>query len=115
MGLFALTIQTLSTKKSIAAYLKTMKNKTPESIREEVLKILEKILSVPRSDLHDDANFLLDLNAIDMESVDIALALEGDLGLYLSDSEAEKIKTVGDLCNWAGSKSANSDDPEQKS
>jgi len=67
-----------------------------------VLDILEEILGLPREQIRPDSNFLRDLDAVDLESVEIAYAIEEEFDLYVSDSAAENIKTVEDLCQWVG-------------
>lgn len=75
-----------------------------EKIRERVLSMLEDILGVPLEELHDLAKFLQDLQADEMEPVEIAFALEEEFGFHLSDEDATKLATVGDLVAWVTEK-----------
>ena len=55
--------------------------------------------------LTDDAKFIDDLGADSLDTVELVMAFEEEFGSEISDSEAEKILTVGDAIKFIDSKS----------
>ncbi|KYK49737.1 acyl carrier protein [Bradyrhizobium liaoningense] len=45
----------------------------------------------------DNARIVEDLGADDLDAVEVAMAIEENFGLQISDKEAEKLLTVGDI------------------
>ena len=56
--------------------------------------------------LTDDAKFIDDLGADSLDTVELVMAFEEEFGSEISDSEAEKILTVGDAIKFIESKSS---------
>ena len=56
--------------------------------------------------LTDDAKFIDDLGADSLDTVELVMAFEEEFGSEISDSEAEKILTVGDTIKFIESKSS---------
>ena len=54
----------------------------------------------------EEANFIDDLGADSLDTVELVMAFEEEFGSEISDSEAEKILTVGDAIKFIESKSA---------
>ena len=54
----------------------------------------------------DEANFIDDLGADSLDTVELVMAFEEEFGSEISDSEAEKILTVGDAIKFIESKAA---------
>ena len=57
--------------------------------------IIARVLAVPVSRLHDDADFRRDLGADSLDLVEVPAALEHEFGIRLSDEEVEFCQTVG--------------------
>ena len=53
----------------------------------------------------DEANFIDDLGADSLDTVELVMAFEEEFASEISDSEAEKILTVGDAIKFIESKS----------
>ena len=79
-------------------------------MKEDIAKKLKKMvvdhLGVDESKVTDDANFIDDLGADSLDTVELVMAFEEEFGSEISDSEAEKILTVGDAIKLIESKSA---------
>ena len=52
----------------------------------------------------DEANFIDDLGADSLDTVELVMAFEEEFGSEISDGEAEKILTVGDAIKFIESK-----------
>ena len=77
-------------------------------MKEDIAKKLKKMvvdhLGVDESKVTDDANFIDDLGADSLDSVELVMAFEEEFGSEISDSEAEKILTVGDAIKFIENK-----------
>ena len=69
-----------------------------------VTKIVVEHLGVEESKVVDSASFIDDLGADSLDTVELVMAFEEEFGSEISDSEAEKILTVGDAVKFIESK-----------
>ena len=74
-------------------------------IGSRVTKIVVEHLGVEESKVVDSASFIDDLGADSLDTVELVMAFEEEFGSEISDSEAEKILTVGDAIKFIESKS----------
>jgi acyl carrier protein len=74
-------------------------------VREKVKKIIVDHLGVDESKVTDSASFIDDLGADSLDTVELVMAFEEEFGSEISDSEAEKILTVGDAVKFIESSS----------
>ena len=77
-----------------------------KDIANKVKKMVVDHLGVDESKVNDEANFIDDLGADSLDTVELVMAFEEEFGSEISDSEAEKILTVGDAIKFIESKSA---------
>ncbi|OGG93308.1 MAG: acyl carrier protein [Candidatus Lambdaproteobacteria bacterium RIFOXYD2_FULL_50_16] len=63
-------------------------------VAERVKKIIVDQLGVEEADVKDDSNFIDDLGADSLDTVELVMAFEEEFGLEIPDEEAEKITTV---------------------
>ena len=77
-----------------------------KNISEKVKQIVADHLGVDEEKVTDEASFIDDLGADSLDTVELVMAFEEEFGSEISDSEAEKILTVGDAIKFIESKSA---------
>ena len=74
-------------------------------VTDRVKKIVVEHLSVEESSISDTSSFIDDLGADSLDTVELVMAFEEEFGSEISDSEAEKILTVGDAIKFIENKS----------
>jgi acyl carrier protein len=70
---------------------------------ERVKKIIVDRLGVEESVITLESNFKEDLDADSLDVVELVMELEDEFDLEISDEDAEKIATVGDVVNYIAS------------
>ena len=70
-----------------------------------VKKIVADHLGIEEAKVTDESSFIDDLGADSLDTVELVMAFEEEFGSEISDSEAEKILTVGDAIKFIESKS----------
>ena len=73
-------------------------------IEEQVKKIIVDHLGIEESKVTSGSKFIDDLGADSLDTVELVMAFEEEFGSEISDSEAEKILTVGDAIKFIESK-----------
>lgn len=66
------------------------------SIAERVTKIIVDKLSVDEGEVTPSANFIKDLGADSLDTVELIMEFEKEFDVAIPDEQAEKIQTVGD-------------------
>ena len=69
-------------------------------IGEKVKKIIAEHLGLEPDKVTEDANFIDDLGADSLDTVELGLALEEEFGCEIPDEAAETIFTVGDAIRY---------------
>ena len=73
-------------------------------VSQKVKKMVAEHLGVDEAKDTEEANFIDDLGADSLDTVELVMAFEEEFGSEISDSEAEKILTVGDAIKFIESK-----------
>ena len=66
----------------------------------KVKKIVADHLGVEEDKVVNEASFIDDLGADSLDTVELVMAFEEEFGAEISDSQAEKILTVGDAVKF---------------
>ena len=77
-----------------------------KDVSNKVKKMVSDHLGVDEIKVTDEANFIDDLGADSLDTVELVMAFEEEFGSEISDSEAEKILTVGDAIKFIESRSS---------
>ena len=77
-----------------------------KDVSNKVKKMVADHLGVDETKVTEEANFIDDLGADSLDTVELVMAFEEEFGSEISDSEAEKILTVGDAIKFIESKAA---------
>ena len=75
-----------------------------DDISSKVKKIVADHLGIDEGKVNDDSSFIDDLGADSLDTVELVMAFEEEFSSEISDSEAEKILTVGDAIKFIESK-----------
>ena len=77
-----------------------------KDVSNKVKKMVADHLGVEVSKVVEEASFIDDLGADSLDTVELVMAFEEEFGSEISDSDAEKILTVGDAIKFIENKSA---------
>ncbi|MCX7909153.1 MAG: acyl carrier protein [Ignavibacteria bacterium] len=69
-------------------------------IKQKVTEIVVRKLGVEETQVTETANFIKDLGADSLDTVELIMEFEKEFGITIEDTEAEKIQTVGDAINF---------------
>ncbi len=67
---------------------------------EKIKAIIVEQLGVDETEVTPEAHFIDDLGADSLDTVELVMALEEEFGIEISDEDAEKIQTVGDVAKF---------------
>ena len=76
-----------------------------KDISSTVKKMVVDHLGVDEAKVTNESNFIDDLGADSLDTVELVMAFEEEFGSEISDTEAEKILTVGDAIKFIENKS----------
>ncbi|WP_419162041.1 acyl carrier protein [Candidatus Palauibacter sp.] len=69
-----------------------------------VREIIAQELGVEQEKVVDDANFVDDLGADSLDTVELVMAFEEEFGIEIPDEDAETMQTVGEAIQYLNSK-----------
>ena len=69
-------------------------------VQNRVKKVVADLLKVNPSEVTDNANFIFDLGADSMQSLELVAAFEEEFGVELDQDKALSVQTVADAVNF---------------
>jgi acyl carrier protein len=69
-------------------------------IASRVREIIAQELGVEQEKVTDDANFVEDLGADSLDTVELVMAFEEEFGIEIPDEDAEQMQTVGQAIKY---------------
>jgi len=73
---------------------------TESEIEAKVIDIVAEQMGVDKSELSRDTNFMNDLNADSLDTVELVMEFEDEFDTSIPDENAEKIQTVGEAIDY---------------
>ncbi|MFP4143743.1 MAG: acyl carrier protein [Phycisphaeraceae bacterium] len=71
-----------------------------KEIQEKVIAIVAEQMGVDKGEINRDTNFVNDLNADSLDTVELVMEFEDEFETSIPDEEAEKIQTVGQAIDF---------------
>lgn len=71
-----------------------------KEIQEKVTAIVAEQMGVDKGEISRDTNFINDLNADSLDTVELVMEFEDEFETSIPDEEAEKIQTVGQAIDF---------------
>ncbi len=71
-----------------------------QEIQEKVIAIVAEQMGVDKGEINRDTNFVNDLNADSLDTVELVMEFEDEFETSIPDEEAEKITTVGQAIDF---------------
>lgn len=71
-----------------------------KEIEERVIAIVAEQMGVDKGEINRDTNFVNDLNADSLDTVELVMEFEDEFETSIPDEEAEKIQTVGQAIDY---------------
>ena len=66
-----------------------------QEIEDKVISIVAEQMGVDKGEINQETNFVNDLNADSLDTVELVMEFEDEFETSIPDEEAEKIQTVG--------------------
>ena len=70
------------------------------NLKEKLIEMVAQNLGIDQMDVQMESNFLNDLGADSLDTVELVLELEDEFGIDIPDDQAEKLLTVGDVYSY---------------
>ena len=80
-----------------------------ENLEDRVKKIIVTQLAVDIAEVNPQSQFVQDLGADSLDTVELVMALEEEFDVEIPDEDAEKIKTVGEAVTYIQDKLSKKD------
>ena len=71
-----------------------------KEIEEKVISIVAEQMGVDKGEISRDTNFVNDLNADSLDTVELVMEFEDEFETSIPDEDAEKIQTVGQAIDY---------------
>lgn len=77
------------------------------TVQKEVIEIIVEQLGVDGADVTLEKSFVEDLNADSLDLTELIMTFEERFGFEISEEDAEKLKTVGDVVSYIEKRKVN--------
>jgi acyl carrier protein len=74
------------------------------SVEQEVIDIIVEQLGIDAEEVNAEKSFVEDLNADSLDLTELIMTFEEKFGFEISEGEAEKLRTVGDVIKFVSEK-----------
>lgn len=71
-----------------------------QEIQDKVISIVAEQMGVDKGEINRDTNFVNDLNADSLDTVELVMEFEDEFETSIPDEDAEKITTVGQAIDF---------------
>jgi len=71
-----------------------------KEIEDKVIAIVAEQMGVDKGEINRDTNFVNDLNADSLDTVELVMEFEDEFETSIPDEQAEKIQTVGQAIDF---------------
>ena len=71
-----------------------------KEIEDKVISIVAEQMGVDKGEINRDTNFVNDLNADSLDTVELVMEFEDEFETSIPDEQAEKIQTVGQAIDF---------------
>ncbi len=69
-------------------------------VQERVIKVVSKVLKIEASEITPDANFIFDLGADSMQSLELVAGFEEEFDIEMDEDKALTVQTVSDAVDF---------------
>lgn len=69
-------------------------------VQNRVKKVIASVLEIEKSTIGDEANFIFDLGADSMQSIELVAAFEEEFDIEMDEDKALEIQTVSDTVDF---------------
>lgn len=69
-------------------------------IQSRVKKVISKVLKIDEENIADDANFIFDLGADSLQSLELVAAFEEEFQIEMEEDKALEVQTVSDAVKF---------------
>jgi len=76
------------------------------SLKQQIIDIITEQLGVDAADITAEKSFVEDLDADSLDLTELIMAFEEAFGFEISEEDAEKLKTVGDVIEYIENRKA---------
>jgi len=74
-----------------------------KEIQERVKSVVAKVLKINEAEIADDANFIFDLGAGSLQSVQLIAAFEEEFDIEMDEDKALEVQTISDSVDFIAS------------
>ena len=75
-----------------------------DDVKEKVIEIVCEQLNAKKEDVKMETSFINDLGADSLDTVELVMEFEERFDVEIPDSDAEKIRTIGDAVSYISEK-----------